>query len=82
MHMTARTSPPQLAEVPLPALRFGIPEAAQILGISRAQIYIRIHEGSLRRQKDGGRTFITRSELERYVESCNPPDTARRLNGR
>jgi hypothetical protein len=56
---------------PLPALRFEIREAARILRMSKAQIYIRINEGSIKPQKDGARTYITRPELERYVESCN-----------
>jgi hypothetical protein len=72
---------------PLPALRFEISEAALILRMSRAQIYTRIQEGSIKPQKDGARTYITRPELERYVESCNTspehharaaPDKARR----
>jgi hypothetical protein len=54
----------------LPSLRFQVPEAAQILRMSRAQLYIRIHQGSIRPQKDGARTYITQAELERYVESC------------
>jgi|HubBroStandDraft_3_1064219.scaffolds.fasta_scaffold110426_1 hypothetical protein len=56
---------------PLPALRFEIIEAARILRMSRSQIYTRIQEGSIKPQKDGARTYITRPELERYVESCN-----------
>jgi hypothetical protein len=56
---------------PLPALRFEISEAALILRMSRAQLYIRIHEGAIKPQKDGARTYITRPELERYVESRN-----------
>ena len=55
----------------LPALRFEILEAAQILRMSRAQLYNRIHEGTINPQKDGSRTYITRVELERYIESCN-----------
>jgi excisionase family DNA binding protein len=54
----------------LPALRFEIAEAAHILRMSRAQLYNRIHEGTLRAQKDGARTYITRVELERYVVRC------------
>ena len=54
----------------LPSLRFEVSEAAQILRMSRAQLYNRIHEGSLKPQKDGARTYITRAELERYVEAC------------
>jgi len=57
----------------LPTLRFEIGEAARILRISRASLYNRIHEGALRLQKDGSRTFITWTELERYVASCSRP---------
>jgi|HubBroStandDraft_4_1064222.scaffolds.fasta_scaffold166666_2 hypothetical protein len=51
-------------------LRFDIAEAAQILRMSRAQLYNRICEGMIKPQKDGARTYITRVELERYVDSC------------
>jgi len=54
----------------LPALRFNVVEAAQILRMSRAQLYNRIYEGMIRPHKDGARTYITRMELERYVHSC------------
>ena len=54
----------------LPSLRFEVSEAAHILRMSRAQLYNRIHEGSLKPQKDGARTYITRAELERYVDAC------------
>src|SRR2546430_15951224 len=43
----------------LPALRFDIAEAAQILRMSRAQLYNRICEGTIKSQKDGARTYIT-----------------------
>ncbi len=68
--MTARTKDLSVASEALPALRFEIQEAAQILRISRAQLYNRIHDGTLKRQKDGARTYITRAELVRYVEAC------------
>jgi excisionase family DNA binding protein len=55
---------------PLPQLRFDIAEVARILRISRATLYGRIREGRISTQKDGRRTFITASELHRYV---NPP---------
>lgn len=51
-------------------MRFEIVEAAQILRMSRAQLYIRIHKGAIRTQKDGARTYITLAELERYVRTC------------
>jgi len=50
-------------------LRFAVAEAAQILRMSRAQLYNRINDGSIKPQKDGARTYLTRSELERYVNS-------------
>ena len=59
----------------LPMLRFEIAEAARILRMSRAQLYRRIQQGCIVPQKDGGRTYITRAELERYVEACNAKRT-------
>ena len=61
-----------------PGRRFGglcwegneVTEAAHILRVSRAQLYNRIQDGSLKPQKDGARTYITRVELERYVQAC------------
>jgi excisionase family DNA binding protein len=60
-----------------PLLRFDVTEAAQILRMSRAQLYNRIHAGSIQAQKDGGRTYITRSELERYVTACDQSNNQR-----
>jgi excisionase family DNA binding protein len=67
-----RALKPAVETVPpaLPSLRFEVSEAAQILRMSRAQLYNRIHDGSLKPQKDGARTYITRTELERYVQAC------------
>jgi hypothetical protein len=81
MPMRCRQSHSEPPVVTLPNLRFGIPEAARILRMSRAQIYHRIQDRSLRPQKDGARTYFTLAELERYVESCNPrpnPDARER----
>jgi excisionase family DNA binding protein len=77
--MTSSKCDPEPPAVSLPNLRFEISEAARILRISRAQLYNRIHEGSLKPQKDGARTYITRTELERYVESCNRREVAVRV---
>ena len=51
----------------LPHLRFEITEAARILRISRATLYLRSRGGLIAAQKDGRRTFITATELQRYV---------------
>lgn len=66
-------SQPTSAEQPtvLPALRFDVNEAAAILRISRAQLYVRIQQGAIKVQKDGSRTYVSRPELERYVAQCD-----------
>lgn len=51
----------------IPPLRLDIPEAAQALRISRSVLYKRIRAGDIAVQKDGKRSLITRTELERYV---------------
>jgi excisionase family DNA binding protein len=63
---------------PLPHLRFDIVEAAKILRISRAALYERINAGLITPHKDGRRTFIRASELERYVTECRTqPQTSK-----
>ena len=59
-----------VSEIIVPALRFGVTEAARMLRMSRAQLYNRISDGALKPQKDGSRTYFTRAELERYVSAC------------
>lgn len=53
-----------------------------MLRISRAQLYNRIHDGFIRPQKDGARTYFTRAELERYVQSCEKLESQVRAGGR
>jgi excisionase family DNA binding protein len=57
-------------------LRLDVIEAAQALRISRAQLYKRIRSGDIAAQKDGKRTFVTATELHRYVESLSNPQAA------
>jgi hypothetical protein len=56
---------------PLPQLRFEIAEAARILRISRATLYLRIGAGLIEILKDGRRTFVTATELQRYANSSH-----------
>lgn len=56
----------------LPPLRLEVPEAAGALRISRATLYKRIAAGELTAQKDGKRTFVTVTELQRYVARLQP----------
>jgi excisionase family DNA binding protein len=67
----ARRRPMATTTLSLPHLRFEITEAAKILRISRATLYERISSGLISVHKDGRRTFITTSELERYVNSLS-----------
>jgi excisionase family DNA binding protein len=55
------------AAVTLEPLRLTIRQAAQMLGMSPAQLYRRLQAGELRAQKDGVSTFILPDELRRYV---------------
>jgi excisionase family DNA binding protein len=48
-------------------MRFDITEAARILRLSRATLYERVREGKIKTQKDGRRSFITVTELQRYI---------------
>jgi excisionase family DNA binding protein len=52
-----------------PILRADVEQAASLLGVSRALVYKRIAAGAIHAQKDGKRTFISMTELARYVES-------------
>ncbi len=56
---------------PLPQLRFEITEAAKILRISRATLYLRIGAGLIEIQKDGRRIFVTANELQRFANSSH-----------
>jgi excisionase family DNA binding protein len=62
-----------LTDQPLPLLRFEIIEAARKLRMSRATLYQRIRAGHLGIQKDGRRSYITITELHRYLGACNAP---------
>ena len=53
----------------LPQMRFDITEAARILRMSRATLYERIRLGELKPQKDGRRSYVTATELQRYISS-------------
>lgn len=49
--------------------RFTIREVEHLARISHATAYDRIRRGFLRVVKDGRRTFVLRSELERYLSA-------------
>lgn len=59
------------------ALRNSIEETCAILKISRPTLYTRIAAGLLKITKDGRRSFVTASELERYLASCESPEAAK-----
>jgi excisionase family DNA binding protein len=51
----------------LAPLRYALSDVAKMLGLSRSTLYARIAAGKLIVQKDGGRTFVSSAELERYL---------------
>jgi excisionase family DNA binding protein len=57
-------------------LRLTVEQACDELQISRAFLYKRIQSGRLKVQKDGTRTYLLRSELERYVASLQAAEVA------
>jgi len=67
-----------LPDQPLPYLRFEIIEAARMLRMSRATLYQRIRAGHLVIQKDGRRSYITVTELHRYLGACGVHDDGTR----
>lgn len=58
-------------ELPQP-LRHSVAKAAAMLRVSPAGVYKKISAGVLRAQRDGGRSYISHVELERYVASLEP----------
>lgn len=62
--------------------RYRLSEAFQLLGLPRASGYQRIKEGSLRRQKDGRRSYVSAAEIERYVRARDAEMPAPATTGR
>lgn len=47
-----------------------VAETLAILKISRPTFYERVKHGQLKITKDGGRTFVSGSEIARYLAAC------------
>ncbi|PZR12713.1 MAG: hypothetical protein DI536_14140 [Archangium gephyra] len=62
-------------------LRLSVQEACIALGLSKTSLFERIKSGRLHASKDGGRTFITRAEIERYVAACESSTTKPQRSG-
>ena len=74
MPKSKAASKPKAVFYPPPAptlepLRLTVRQAAQQIGMSRAQLYRRLQAGELRAQKDGVSVYILPAELRRYVAS-------------
>ncbi|GEM_PF-2928678 len=54
-------------------LRVPVEEGARLLGISRPTIFRRIQRGEISAIRDGRRTLIAMSELERYAALVSLP---------
>ena len=56
---------------PLQRMAYRVSEAAQVLAISRSRFYELVAEGRIRILKEGSRTLVRRSELERYLDDLD-----------
>jgi hypothetical protein len=52
----------------IPRLRYSVPEAAAILGMSVSSVWRRARFGHIHLSRDGGRTFVSAEEIRRYAE--------------
>lgn len=50
-------------------MAYRVREAAEVLAISRSRFYELVAEGRIRTLKEGARTLVRRSELERYLDA-------------
>lgn len=50
-------------------MAYRVCEAAEVLAISRSRFYELVAEGRIRTLKEGARTLVRRSELERYLDA-------------
>ena len=73
--MNARNTPPKRTTSAFPTLgskvRYTVPEAAHLLGISLSLLYERIAAGQIQAARDGRRRFVTDAELRRYGEQSH-----------
>jgi excisionase family DNA binding protein len=60
-----------MTHLPLAPLRYSLREVEKLLGLSRSTLYARIAAGKLLIQKDGGRTFVSSAELDRYLKALD-----------
>jgi excisionase family DNA binding protein len=58
--MNDRATPERMA--------YRVSEAAEVLAISRSRFYELVAEGRIRTLKEGARTLVRRTELERYLD--------------
>jgi excisionase family DNA binding protein len=52
-------------------MAYRVREAAEVLAISRSRFYELVAEGRIRTLKEGARTLVRRSELERYLDELD-----------
>ncbi len=78
---TVRPNPPTTSDLVARRVLYPIREAAWELGVHRTTLYQRYKEGRLQLLRDGGRTFVHKDELDRYVrEEVHPVGLISRQN--
>ena len=51
------------------ALSYSVPDAAEIIGISKSTLYAMISAGTIQCVRLGGRTLIRRADIDKLLES-------------
>ncbi len=57
-------------------MAYRVREAAEALAISRSRFYELVADGKIRVLKEGSRTLVRRSELERYLDALEADGAA------
>jgi excisionase family DNA binding protein len=71
--MMQATKPNSAARQPIPLaerLALSVPEAAALLGVSRAKLYREFLAGRLHKSKAGGRTLVAMTDAKAWLDSC------------
>jgi excisionase family DNA binding protein len=65
----SKPAPPKDLD-PIVRRRFSITEFCALVGLGKSTAYVRIKQGELKVTRDGGRVFISATEVDLYLARC------------
>lgn len=68
MEKTERPEPSYIRKIDRPKLTYSVPEAAEILGVSKSKMYELVKIQGFPTLKIGGRLLVSVKGLERWIE--------------